>query len=84
MGHADYFKPGDWNVIDDATGRKYKRSECETQWNGLLVRKESWEARHPQDRIRSIPDHQAVPAGETNPPGEDYFLGDNEVTVDDL
>ena len=84
MGRADFWKPGDWNVICDRTGRKYKRSQCREEWNGLIVRKESWEPRHEQDLIRSIPDNQAVPAGQANPQGEDYFLSDNEVTVDDL
>jgi hypothetical protein len=84
MGRADFWEPGSWNVICDRTGRKYKRSQCETQWDGLIVRKESWEARQPQDLLRAFPDHQAVPAGEANPPGDDYFLSDNEVTVDDL
>lgn len=80
-----YYKPGDHNIICDRTGFKLKRSQCRTEWNGLLVRKESWEPRHPQDLIRSIPDNQAVPAGEANPwPDDDYFLDTNEVQASDL
>lgn len=44
-----YFRDGDNNIICDRTGFKIKRSEAQKEWDGQLVRKESWEARHPQD-----------------------------------
>ena len=80
----NYYKPGSYNVICDRTGFKLKREQCQTEWNGLLVRRESWEARHPQDLIRSKMDDQSVPAGEANPPGEDIFLATNAVSASDL
>ena len=61
MGRADFWAPGDYNVICDRTGAKMKRSQCRKEWNGLLVRRESFEERHPQDTLRSREDHQAVP-----------------------
>jgi hypothetical protein len=76
------YKPGDYLVKCDRTGFTYYRSQCRTEWNGLLVRKESWEARHPQDLIRSIRDDQSVP--DPNPPGEDIFLEPGDVSADDL
>lgn len=76
----DYFAPGDYNVICDRTGFKLKRSQCRLEWTGSMVRNESWEARHPQDLIRSIPDDQSVPY--PNPEASDDFLTANEA-IDD-
>lgn len=56
-----YYKHGDWNVICDRCGFKFKRSECRYEWNGLLVCKDDWEPRHPQDFVRGVADRQAVP-----------------------
>lgn len=75
MGRADFWAPGDFNVQCDRTGRKMKRSQCLKEWNGLLVRRESFEERHPQDYLRSFEDDQAVP----DPRSEagDSFIGTN-------
>lgn len=55
------FAPGDHNIICDRTGQKIKRSEARKEWNNMIVRKRSWEPRHPQDLLRSRPDRQQVP-----------------------
>lgn len=77
-----YSRPGDHNVICDRTGYKVKRSECIREWNGLLVRRESWEPRHPQDFVRAFEDDQSVrdPRSEAN----DRFLEPGDVTADNL
>ena len=72
-----HFKPGDHNIIDDRSGYKIKRSAAQKEWTGSTVAKRSFEERHPQDFIRSIPDHQAV--RDPNPESSDRFLGINEV-----
>lgn len=82
MGKADFYKPGDHNVVCDRTGRKFKRSQCRKTWDGLIVRKESWEPRHPQDFLRARPDHQQVSDPRSEP--DDYFLSTNEVQASDL
>lgn len=86
MGHADYYKAGDYNVICDRCGFKFKRSECAKEWNGVLVcLKRCWEPRHPQDfvgRGNVGGERQSVPLG--RPEGEDYFLTTNEVSSEDL
>ena len=82
MGRADFLKLGDYNVRDDRTGFKMKRSQCKKEWNNLIVRKESWEARHPQDFIRSKPDRQQVPDPRTG--GETVFLAVNQIKAEDL
>jgi len=78
-------KPGKWgdhHVIDDRTGFKVLRSECRKEWNGLLVRKESWDKRHPQDNVRPKHDSQSVP--DVRPETTDVFLEPGDVGVDDL
>lgn len=82
MGRADFWKAGDHNVICDRTGFKMKRSQCRKEWNGQLVRRESFEERQPQDYLRSFEDHQAV--ADPRSEAADTFVSDNEVTVDDL
>lgn len=82
MGKADYFLPGSYNVQCDRTGFKIKSTSARKEWNGLVVRSESWEERHPQDLIRSKRDDQSVP--DPRPEDPDYFLAANEVTADDL
>ena len=79
---SDYYKPGDWNVKCDRTGFKIKASQARLEWNGLFVRRESWEARHPQDTIHGIVDDQRVPI--SRPGGDDVFLEPNEVTAENL
>jgi hypothetical protein len=36
-------------ITCDKSGFVCKISEARLQWNGMLVRKDFWEARHPQD-----------------------------------
>lgn len=61
MGHADYLKLGDSNGICDQCGFKYKLSELQLQWDGLLTCKYCWDYRHPQELLRAIPDTQNPP-----------------------
>ena len=82
MGKADFFLPGAYNQICDRTGQKLKRSQCIKEWNGLIVRRESFEKRQPQDTLRSFEDHQAV--ADPRSEAADTFLGDNEVKASDL
>lgn len=80
MGHADYYKHGDYNVICDICGFKYKASETRLQWNNLLTCGKCYEERHPQDYVRGIRDDPTVPIA--RPDGEPIFVG--IVTPDDL
>ena len=61
MPTNDRYVHGDFNVISDRSGFKLKRSECRREWNGLLVGKDEWEPRHPQDFVRGVKDDQSVP-----------------------
>ncbi len=62
------YKTGDYNIISDQSGQKYKRSECRlgvpgSIQAGLLVHKDEWSPRHPQLDIRPRPEHIAVREG---------------------
>lgn len=48
-------------VTCDFTGFVYKRSQCRKMWNGLIVRADLWEPRHPQDFIKVPVDNISVP-----------------------
>lgn len=76
------YRPGDHNVVCDRTGFKLKRSQCRKEWNNLVVRKESWEPRHPQDFLRVRPDRQDVADPRTRQ--DPVFLATNEVKAEDL
>lgn len=46
-------KHGDHLVQDDRTGFTEWASDCVKEWNGALVHRRHYEARHPQDFIRA-------------------------------
>lgn len=82
MGKRDYYSPGDYNVICDRCGAKYKRSECKKEWDKLLVCKYGcWEPRHPQDFVRGVKDDQRVPIARVR--GTIQFIT-TAVTAEDL
>ncbi len=82
MGKADFWKPGDYNQICRRTGFKIKASWGRKEWTGQTVRTQSWEARHPQDLIRSVQDRQDVE--DPNPEATDTFLAVGDVVASDL
>lgn len=78
------YKKGDNWVICDRCGFKVYRSECKTEWNGLLTCRKCFEPRHPQELIPpSRFDKQWV--DEPRPRRQDTFIDpENPVTRDDL
>ena len=53
---------GEYNVICDRCGGKFKASECRTEWTGLFVcTRGCWERRHPQLDLPAAHDDQSVP-----------------------
>jgi len=64
--------PGDFYRICDITGFKRRASRTRKQWNNLIVRDDSWEARHPQDFVRGVADYQNVP--EPRPRPKEQFV----------
>lgn len=61
--------------ICDRTGFKVPRGTLKREWNGAMVRPQSWEARHPQDFVRGRPEHQK---GSPRPEQPDTFIQDDE------
>ena len=60
-GRAYYYAEGDYNAICYECGRKRKASTLMRHWQGYYVCVEHWEARQPQDFVRSVPDVQTPP-----------------------
>lgn len=79
---AKRYKPGQNKLICDRTGFVIKTSEAKKEWNGQVVRRESYEERHPQDTIRAVKDDQTPEIVRSE--ADWNFLSDNEVTADDL
>lgn len=55
------FKSGQYNVICDICGFKFKNVELKKDWRGLMVCKDDFELRNPQDFIRVKPERVAPP-----------------------
>ena len=66
-GRADYLELGDWNTVCYQCGRKRKASMLKKHWQGYYVCPEHWEARQPQDFVRSVPDVQTPPWAQPMP-----------------
>lgn len=60
MADDRHYVPGDYYRICDMTGFKVRVGQTAKEWNGLIVRKKSWEARQPQDFVRGVVDDQSV------------------------
>jgi hypothetical protein len=74
MPNANFAKKGDWNVICDRCGFKFKASKCRMEWDNLFVCSKCWEIRHPQDFLKSVPDPQTIPVSRPRP--KDIFVPD--------
>jgi len=55
------FIPGDYNMICDRCGGKFRFSQMRKTWDGLWVDKDCWQPRHPQDFVKGISERQTVP-----------------------
>lgn len=70
-------------LICDRSGFKIPVAEGLIQtWDGLFVRRASWEPRHALDFVRSRP--ESGQKGSPRPEPADVYLDTNEVEADDL
>ena len=69
-------------MICDRCGFKYWNTELRREWTGLMVCRDDFETRHPQDFVRGVADRQVVPVSRPEP--ADVFLAVGDVTADDL
>lgn len=56
-----HFVGGDFYRICDRTGFKVRARHTAEEWNGRIVRDQSWERRNQQEYVRGIRDDQTVP-----------------------
>jgi hypothetical protein len=61
--------------ICDRTGFKVLPGTLVKEWNGAMVRPQSWEARHPQDFVRGRPEKSK---GSPRPEPADTFIADDD------
>ena len=64
---------GDWNALCDSCGRKFKASSLKKRWDGLIVCREDWEQRHPQDLLRVQREQISVPWSRPYPAEDTYI-----------
>lgn len=67
-----WWKSGSWNTLCDRCGFKFKAEDLREEWDKLMVCKDCWELRHPQELIRPIQDQNKLPW--TRPEGSHVFL----------
>jgi hypothetical protein len=63
---------GDFWRICDVCGFKRRASQTSKRWDGLMVCREDFEERHPQDFVRGRVDRQNVPNPRPEP--TDVFI----------
>ena len=69
---------GDWNVICDVCGFKYKASDIRKRWDNLYVCEDDWEPRHPMDFQKGFEDDPSVPFSRTDTVEEAVVQIDDE------
>jgi len=83
--NTDAVEEGSNYLICDRSGFRVRVSEgLVDTWDGLKVRRQDWEPRHPQDFVRSVPESSS---GSMRPEQTDRFITDeypNGVTSSDL
>lgn len=72
MSRGWQWKSGDWWICCDVCSKQIYASESLKRWDGLIVCKDDFETRHPQDLIHVRPERQTVPF--TRPEPEDQFV----------
>lgn len=61
MGRERFYKPGSFYRISDRTGFATRAEYTQMEWTGLIVERQVWEIRQPQDFVRGVNDDQTVP-----------------------
>lgn len=66
MSRDGYRRGGFWR-IDDRTGFRVRAERTAKEWDGTIVAREEFEARHPQDFVRGKRDNMQVPDARPEP-----------------
>jgi len=72
VSYYSRYDKGDWIADCDVCGRKYKASQLQKRWDGLMCCTQDWEIRQPQDFVRGVADTQVAPW--TRPEPADQFI----------
>ena len=67
---------GNWNALCDSCGRKFKALDLQKRWDGLMVCREDFEQRHPQDLLRVQREQISVPWSRPYP-AQDTYIPEN-------
>lgn len=67
MSYSPHHKNGEWLAICNVCGFQFHSSMLKKRWDGLMVCKDDWEERHPQDFVKGVKDDQSVPWTRTEP-----------------
>jgi hypothetical protein len=51
---------GSHQFICDVDGMAYPSSEKRKRWDGAIVHRDNWEARHPQDLVKAVKEDTSV------------------------
>lgn len=76
----NYFISGEFNLLCDVCSKKIKAHESRHRWDGLIVCKDDWEMRHPQDFVKAKTDKITIPFQRPNF-NPDYYVCTLENTV---
>ena len=79
--NTDVFEFPSYYDICDRTGFRVKAGKLVEEWTGLSVRPEDWDARHPQELVRGVPERRIE---QVSPEPTDEFLATNQVNTSDL
>lgn len=79
MGTELHYKAGSFYRVCDKTGFPTRAERTQREWQGLIVRKEVFEPRQPQDFVRGVNDIQTVPQPRPRP--TNVFLGPISTTL---
>ena len=68
----NHLESGNWNSLCDVCGFKFKALNLKKRWDGLIVCKDDYEARHAQDFLRVQKERIAVPFSRPYPTEDEY------------
>lgn len=74
------YNKGEHLVVCDRSGKVYDSSNTRREWNGLIVGKDEWEPRHPQEFRRGIREDIAVKEARPGAPS----LSTLSASIDDI
>ena len=54
------YKKGSWKCVCDVCGFEFLSQQLKKRWDGLMVCRDDWETRHPQDFVRPVKESQVL------------------------